>query len=57
MFSSARVLEMVFNCLVRILLSVFTDSIGDYRRYYMFISLLFLGQMSVIVISNEVNFT
>jgi len=49
--------EKVFIRLVKILLLVFADSIGDYRRYYMFKNLLFLEQMSAIVIANEVNFT
>jgi len=49
-------LKKVFNCLV-ILLSVFADSIGDYRRYYIFKGRLFLEKMSAMVIADEVNFT
>jgi len=50
-------LKKVFNRLVKILLSVFTDNIGDYRRYYIFKGRLFLEKMSAMVIADEVNFT
>lgn len=50
-------LKKVFNQLIEILLSVFADSIGDYRRYYISKSLLFLEKMSAMAIADEVNFT